>query len=292
MDYLEEHIIEFKKRHNNRPIQVLAHSMGGVLVMAVVNRNPELFHSIVFVGVPFGSGIGYLRDLHLGQGLGLNSKAFNKDVLFSFPSSFWTFPHDGEKIDHYCGLFEYDEKRIWAKGSHVTDHASLGVAAKIFNRTPPAPDEIPSTEKWGFERTKIDFYNADDWIKYELGIFNHKNGKFVTEREKNHLQSSLNRGKLFRRMIQYDVSVNYPPITVVSGNKYPTQIAIIRNGPQAHKGGLDFESAPKVIGDGRIPYMCSFPDSRIVYKTVDSDLHHQELLSDISLYSELLSELL
>ena len=38
--------------------------------------------------------------------------------------------------------------------------------------------------------------------------------------------------------------------------------------------------------------MCSFPDSRIVYKTVDSDLHHQELLSDISLYSELLSELL
>jgi len=82
---------EIAAKHKSR-VQVVAHSMGGVVTFAAVNRAPELFNSVVLAGVPFGPGFGYLQDLQLGSPTGYNDRVFSPSTLLSFGSSFWTFP--------------------------------------------------------------------------------------------------------------------------------------------------------------------------------------------------------
>ncbi len=80
------------------PARVVAHSMGGLITLAVLNRNPELFHSVVFAGVPFAGGIGFLLDLHAGTSVGLNGKILSPLVLASFPSVYTLFPEKSEAL--------------------------------------------------------------------------------------------------------------------------------------------------------------------------------------------------
>src|SRR5205085_7411744 len=67
-------------------IQVMAHSMGGLIAFVALNRRPELFHSMLFAGVPFGSGISFLEDLHSGTSSGFNSRILSPQVYFTFAS--------------------------------------------------------------------------------------------------------------------------------------------------------------------------------------------------------------
>lgn len=70
---------------------VVAHSMGGLIAMAMLNRNPDIFHRVVFVGVPFGGGIGFLPDLHEGTDTGFNREILSWKVLSTFPSVYTLF---------------------------------------------------------------------------------------------------------------------------------------------------------------------------------------------------------
>merc|ERR1711974_28309 len=126
-----------------------------------------------------------------------------------------------------------------------------------------------------------DFYDAQSWYDNRIGYFA-RNLPTGEEKENilQHLQNALNVGLSFRHMMTYKEGIDYPPMTVVSGIAHPTLVTILQNGPKAIDG-LDYLSAPRVIGDGRIPYHQSFPDDRIPYKKVDSSLHHQVLLNDV-----------
>lgn len=290
VEQFEEFIIGIQKKHN-KPVQILAHSMGGVITMSVINKNPDLFHSVVFVGVPFGSGIGYIHDLQEGIPLGYNKLAFTPKVLFSFPSSFWTFPHKDEKHPFYTGIYEFDEKCPISSLPN-RNYAAYSVSDNLFDLKPESPDPIPIENKWNLTKVDIDFYNAKDWLKYKIGLFSSE--EYSEEETKillEHLQNCLDKGKQFRMSIQYKEDVKYPPMSVVSGDKYPTIVSIYKEGPNSIHG-LDFTSAPRIYGDGRIPYNQSFPDERIPHKKVSSDLHHQILLNDLPLYYSLLNELL
>lgn len=81
-----------KERHGGRKVQVVGHSMGGMLALAVMNRNPELFDRVVLAGSPLGGGIGFLTDLHQGTSTGLNGEIVGPDVVKTFPSVFCFFP--------------------------------------------------------------------------------------------------------------------------------------------------------------------------------------------------------
>ena len=41
--------------------QVVCHSMGGLVVLDVLSRRPDLFHSVLFVGCPLEGGVSYLK---------------------------------------------------------------------------------------------------------------------------------------------------------------------------------------------------------------------------------------
>jgi len=83
-------IEDIQKKHQNK-IQIVAHSMGGLITFAMMNDNPEWIHSVVFVGVPFKGGISFLEDMTLGTRTGLNSKILNPETLGSFPSVYTLF---------------------------------------------------------------------------------------------------------------------------------------------------------------------------------------------------------
>ena len=57
----------------SQPVQVVAHSMGGLISYSAMQRNPEKYRpGGVLVGVPFGTGIQYLEDMHEGYYTELN----------------------------------------------------------------------------------------------------------------------------------------------------------------------------------------------------------------------------
>jgi alpha-beta hydrolase superfamily lysophospholipase len=51
----------------NQPVQIIAHSLGGLMTFAAMRDHPEKYSpGAVVVGVPFGTGIQYFQDLHKG----------------------------------------------------------------------------------------------------------------------------------------------------------------------------------------------------------------------------------
>lgn len=109
LDSFETFVSEIAKRHGNSKVQIIAHSMGGLITFALLNKRPGMIHSAIFAGkfykrsqssgVPFGQGIGFLKDLHIGTSTGFNSKILGPEILFTFPSLYNFFPFkDNHKI--------------------------------------------------------------------------------------------------------------------------------------------------------------------------------------------------
>jgi pimeloyl-ACP methyl ester carboxylesterase len=88
----ESFVDKIRKENTDANITVVAHSMGGLITLVLFNKRPELFQKIVFVGVPFYGGIGFLEDLHVGIPTGLNSKILTQEILFTMPSVYTLFP--------------------------------------------------------------------------------------------------------------------------------------------------------------------------------------------------------
>eukprot|EP01118_Nematostelium_gracile_P010375 TRINITY_DN3566_c0_g1_i2.p1 TRINITY_DN3566_c0_g1~~TRINITY_DN3566_c0_g1_i2.p1 ORF type:complete len:278 (-),score=44.02 TRINITY_DN3566_c0_g1_i2:302-1084(-) len=80
-------------------VQVVAHSMGGLITFVTLNRNPQLFHSCLFAGTPFLSGISYLQDIHQGAKIGRNVSLLSVKTQFTFTSAYFLLPFkDNHKI--------------------------------------------------------------------------------------------------------------------------------------------------------------------------------------------------
>lgn len=96
MNQLIAFVENIHKAHENRKPQIVAHSMGGLISLAALHQRPELFHSILFAGVPFGPSINFVWDMHLGVSFGLNRNLLSEAVHFSFVSPYVFFPDDPE----------------------------------------------------------------------------------------------------------------------------------------------------------------------------------------------------
>jgi len=101
---LEKFLESVLQESNGLPIQIVAHSMGGLLTLPIINRKPTLFAGVFFAGVPFGTGINYLQDIHAGNTVGLNRNLLPPHVLTTF-SSHWLFfpenPLESDVVDAY-----------------------------------------------------------------------------------------------------------------------------------------------------------------------------------------------
>ncbi|MBC7692155.1 MAG: alpha/beta hydrolase [Methylotenera sp.] len=153
LELFSRFIEKVRSENGGRKVQLVAHSMGGLISFAVLNQHPENFDSAVFAGVPFAGGVGFLIDLHAGDSVGTNSRILSPQVLFTFPSVYTLFPlggkglveEDGSPItmDFYSqpqwkekklGVFS-DPARVAAVGSEEKAEAFMATAlahAKTF----------------------------------------------------------------------------------------------------------------------------------------------------------------
>jgi pimeloyl-ACP methyl ester carboxylesterase len=223
----ESFLNQVRVESHGSPIRVVAHSMGGLITLALLNERPELFESVVFAGVPFAGGIGFLKDLHAGESVGLNRKILSPDVLFTFPSVFALFPLGGQ-----------------------------GLVAE--NGKPVA----------------MDFFSAPKWAENRLSVFSEKTPPTALS----FLEKALAHARKFRLQL-IARKQKYPPIFVVASHVQQTLQTVIRDGPQSVRG-WDFETAPKVPGDGRVALKDAMPPQGIPFQLISSEAEHSELLND------------
>ena len=137
---LEHYLEDISMRYGKKKIQVIAHSMGGMLTYPILKRRPELFESVLFCATPFFPGITFLPDFHDGAGLGISAR-----MMFTFRSPYTFFPSiehnhpalDGLSVNFYdpdvwisngLGIFqdghsptpeEYSHLRSVLKSAHI-----------------------------------------------------------------------------------------------------------------------------------------------------------------------------
>lgn len=121
LDNFEKFIRDVRAKNNNQPVQVVGHSMGGLITLALLNEHPEHFQSAVLVGVPFRGAIGFLPDVHAGRKTGLNGQLLTWETFMTFPSVLNLLPAKTEVFK------DSDGKTVPADLSSIQTWKALGL---------------------------------------------------------------------------------------------------------------------------------------------------------------------
>ncbi|TGK33798.1 lecithin--cholesterol acyltransferase [Leptospira gomenensis] len=140
-----ETFLERVRSENQGVLPVLVgHSNGGNLVLSVLNRKPDLASKVVFAGVPFRGGIGFMRDLVEGVSTGLNPEIAGPCVVASF-IGVYTFFSRGEGFDVEDGLKDGQGRKITFRFFNASDweNFELGPYSHEAHCEPaPSPKEF------------------------------------------------------------------------------------------------------------------------------------------------------
>ena len=281
---LEAHLEAMVQKYD-APVQCVAHSMGCMLLLAVMHRRPELIHSAIFAGGTFAGGIGYHFLLARGERIGLNGTLVAPETVATWPCAYATASPVGDPL-----LIGDDGTPHW----QVLDKAKLkkGEAAPI----------------------EIDWYDIETWERLGLGVFGH--GEKPSDEMRAHVATALRLGKQFQgemRAVRNDPR-DYPPCATLIGHGYQgedfflwdaeacTMKEVWRgDGLYVHKssGPPPLEGAPPPCEtDGLLPYFCStlppgVPHSkhRARHNGPAQKCGHMDLIDEVEQIDEILQEL-
>lgn len=232
----------------DQPVQILAHSMGGLISMSAMRMFPDKYQpGAVMAGVPFGTGIQFLQDMHCGYYTELGRcRQFLPQTQFTFSSHWCFFPPSSEALgDAFVD---------------VTDEPDLTFEANVPSIGKDFGNQFREDPVKG-KRIEIDFYNVDEWEKHKIGIFDKGLDQATLELYRNHMRIQTVRALEFRNtaLRPQEASEEIPPLVVGASNNIPTINQILRrtNG----RGGFDYDymSGRSVPGDGRINFCGAFP---------------------------------
>jgi hypothetical protein len=120
----EIYVKNIKKNNPNKKIFLIAHSLGGLLSLALINQNEKLFDKVVFAGTPFKGTISFLKDQILGTANGLNKKILSPEVILSFPSYFVFLPEKIQTSNQELDLYSIDTWKFLYSHSSVSLNAN------------------------------------------------------------------------------------------------------------------------------------------------------------------------
>ncbi|KAI2510956.1 hypothetical protein MHU86_3428 [Fragilaria crotonensis] len=234
----------------DRPVQVLAHSMGGLLAISAMRRYPEKYRpGAVMAGVPFGTGIQYLQDLHLGYFTELGRcRQFLPESQFTFSSHWCFFPTSPETLgDAFVDVTHLPG---------ITFEANVPSIGKNLGKEFREPVRGRPIQ--------IDFYNVDDWEKHSIGIFSKGMDEATLEVYRNHMRLQIPRALEFRitALGPAEQHEDIPPLAVGASNTKPTINQILRRTSKNGSFEYDYSSGRSVPGDGRINFTGAFPPVR------------------------------
>lgn len=124
-------LVERVNSETGQKPSIVSHSMGGILTHVLMKNHATKVDKVVYVGVPFRPGIGFMDDLNEGVRTGINRTILAKKATFSHPSSFVLLPHDGDYF--YRGKNLMDE-RTWIDES-LSVFADGDVNLDVFRAT-------------------------------------------------------------------------------------------------------------------------------------------------------------
>eukprot|EP00041_Stephanoeca_diplocostata_P031431 m.978452 g.978452 ORF g.978452 m.978452 type:complete len:504 (-) comp23958_c0_seq1:1880-3391(-) len=181
IDECAERFIDFLIRFRKQTkavngVQLVAHSMGALLVHLTMETHPELIHSCLYITPAFGTDIGFLEDQSIigkySPARQNNNTGFNSTML---------------------------KPSLWA---------TIPVGNSFYPIGNRASDGKPPLQRPDGSAIDFDFYNLDDYKKHKLGIYHPYSGCNITpELEKFH-RRMLERCGAFRRRVQNMVVTN------------------------------------------------------------------------------------
>jgi len=268
----------------NQPVQILAHSLGGLMTFACMRKYPQKYEpGAVVVGVPFETGIQYLQDLHKGYYTELDRcRQFKPEAQFTMSSHWSFFPISKKRLeDRFVDVTNTNVAKFDA------DKSGIGISV------PLQPKPVAG------ENAYFDFYNPDDWERLQLGVFSPEYDDKLTKSErdayKSHMNVQMDAAKQWRKdvfgededidndsnddIIHSPVLDKFPPFVACQSNTVPTVNQYLRRkrkiSTQNQKGQnafntweYDYLNGRSVPGDGRIDFDKSFPPSFISHKRV------------------------
>lgn len=255
----EEYLDQLSREYGGKKIQVVAHSMGGMITLSVMNRRPELFDRVVFTGTPFRGGIGYLDNMYSGTPIGINNSLLGPEVLFSHASVYSFYPA-GQAFENT---------------DIVQDETGAPLALNFYD---PA---VWQANGFGpFAPASTDWRgNAEERLKF--------------------LSAVLKQGRLFRTaMLPKFAADKYPPVLVVGSKSHGT-LAFTRRKPVSSSAGpkteakdpnipeWDFANTTREAGDGTVRYRDMLPPEPIRHDVVLSKYSHSYLLNDPEMQTEI-----
>ena len=274
----------------NQPVQIMAHSLGGLLSFDIMRKHPEKYApGAVVVGVPFETGIQYLQDLHKGYYTELDRcRQFTPDKQFSM-SSHWSF-------------FPITKHRLEDRFVDVTNRCNNGEDVQFDSDQSGIGKQTKLQPKVEGDNAYFDFYSVEEWERNNIGIFGPELDDLLTDDQrqayKEHMKIQLAAAKEWRKTVlgegeDDDDIKDYkeeflPPFVACQSNTIPTLNQILRRRRKkptenimTRKGRdisnpyeYDYINGRAVPGDGRIDYDKAFPPDFVSHKRVTLDSPH------------------
>lgn len=240
-DRFEAFLGELQRKYGGKKIQVVAHSMGGMITLAVWNHRPDLIDRVVFAGVPFRGGIGYLDNMFLGTEIALNDALLGPDVIFSHTSVYSFYP-----------------------------------AGASFENTGLVRDENGAKLDIDFYDVKVWQRNAfGPFARESAGWFKDPAAGVAF------LKEALRRCRAFRDRMRPTRAAYPPALVLSSKSRATLRYVQRLPGSSPDRPPVwDFDTTARVPGDGSVTYGDSIPPAPIEYEVVLSDFGHSYLLND------------
>lgn len=255
MHKFEAFVEKIAEKHDGSKVQIVAHSMGGLITMGLLRRIPQHIHSVLFAGVPFGAGITFLEDLTHGSKLGLNSSLLSSEVMFSFPSSFTFFPNN--------------EEQAVATEAFFMDHKS--------------------------ERVTLDIWDHEEWKRHGLSVLARDQSEEIIEHLKACLSTAQDyREKYLRYHNDIEYPKVAVLASDASPAKTHVRIIPSEKKDDITKFNFKEKALATKPGDGRVSFQNAKPYDGIKYKVfkATNNTEHSELLNDTVMVKEILDYLM
>mmetsp|Transcript_31186 Transcript_31186/g.65756 ORF Transcript_31186/g.65756 Transcript_31186/m.65756 type:complete len:693 (-) Transcript_31186:15-2093(-) len=266
----------------DQPVQILAHSLGGLMAFTAMREHPEKYApGAVVVGVPFETGIQYLQDLHKGYFTELDRcRQFTPDKQFSMSSHWSFFPITKARLeDRFVDVTE-----ICEKGQEIKFDADKSGIGKKVELQPT----VEGDNAW------FEFYDPEEWERLHLGIFSPEYDDILTDSQrqdyKEHMRIQMAAAKKWRQTVlgegeSDDKDFNaksFPPIVACASDAIPTVNQILRRkrkiSPQdtakRNPWEYDYVNGRSVPGDGRIDFDKAFPPSFVSHERIALNSAH------------------
>ncbi|KAK9463423.1 uncharacterized protein V1516DRAFT_667722 [Lipomyces oligophaga] len=330
VDQLLDKLRGLKEKHGKEwpGAIVIAHSMGGLIAHAAMQKRPDLFRGLVYVGSPWKC-VNILGPIRNGDSVMLSSSVLAAQVNFTMRSSFAFLPLDGrcfvDKRPQHEGRemkMDFFDCRTWVKyglspcvGGHIGpfEDDEDGWTAEENNREntenkAERNEQSKEVAELGLETADapvMDFLEPSMSASSDNGTpgSTHMNRRRSSSGDSpstlpfndavEYLDRILRRTKKFKEsLLEVPSNGEYPPLAVVYGRGVPTVIGDRVSGPQDIVNG-EFEDFIFGPGDGVVPARTLMPPGEFkVVGRFESERGHVGLMGDMAAMGRALKAIL